>query len=108
MPHYLVTYHGGEMTDELEDDPGAMAAARDAFMQWMSRTGAALVDPGAPIADASTISSSGVAQGEASGPLRGWSVIEADTTEAAAELLRDHPFVARGGELQLSPPAATI
>jgi hypothetical protein len=102
MPHYLVTYHGSEMSH----DPDAMAAAREAFMGWASSTGEALVDPGAPIADMTTISSSGAAPGEASGPLRGWSVIEANTAEDAAQLLDDHPFISRGGKLQLNHPAS--
>jgi hypothetical protein len=34
----------------------------------------------------------------------GWSVIEAEDTNAAIRLMEDHPFISRGGILQLSEP----
>jgi hypothetical protein len=38
----------------------------------------------------------------ASGPSGGYSIIEADDIDAAVDLVRDHPFVARGGSLQVT------
>lgn len=102
MPRFLVTYHGSNMPH----DPESMAKARDAFMQWAGKTGAALVDPGAPIAGARTISSQGTKDELADGPFNGWSVIEAADLDAAARLLKDHPFIGRGGALQINEPAA--
>jgi len=34
----------------------------------------------------------------------GWSVIEAPDVEAAKKLLSDHPFIGRGGVLQINEP----
>ena len=102
MPRFLVTYHGSNMPH----DPEAMAKARDAFMQWAGKTGAALVDPGAPIGATQTVSSHGPQDGLADGPFNGWSVIEAADEKAAATLLADHPFIGRGGVLQIGAPAA--
>jgi hypothetical protein len=34
----------------------------------------------------------------------GWSVIEAENGSAAAHLMEDHPFISRGGILQLNEP----
>lgn len=101
MARYLVTYHGGAMSHE----PEAMAQARFAFMAWAQKTGAALAEPEAPVAAERTVSSSGTKVGPAEGPLQGWSVIEADSPEAVVELLSGHPFIGRGGELQISEPA---
>jgi hypothetical protein len=42
--------------------------------------------------------------GTPSGPFMGWSVIEAEDGSAAVRLLADHPFISRGGMLQLSEP----
>jgi hypothetical protein len=100
MAKFLVTYHGSEMPH----DPEAMAKARDAFMQWAANAGSALVEPGAPVRSARSISSSGSEEGPATGPFTGWSVIEAADVGEAAELLADHPFIARGGILQVSEP----
>jgi hypothetical protein len=100
MPKFLVTYHGSNMPH----DPDSMAKARAAFMQWAHKTGSALADPGAPIAGTRTVSSHGTEDGIAEGPFNGWSVIEAADMDAAAAVLADHPFIGRGGVLQISEP----
>jgi hypothetical protein len=101
MPKFLVTYHGSNMPH----DPESMAKARDAFMQWAQKLGPALVEPGAPVAAARTVSSHGPKEGLADGPFNGWSVIEAPDMNAAAKLVADHPFIGRGGVLQINEPA---
>jgi hypothetical protein len=42
--------------------------------------------------------------GAAEGPVDGWSVIEAADMDAVAEIVKDHPFVGRGGSLQINEP----
>jgi hypothetical protein len=101
MARFLVTYHGGNMPH----DPESMAKAREAFMQWARKAGSALPEPGAPIARALSISSSGTSDGVAEGPFNGWSVVEADDLDSATRVLADHPFMDRGGVLQVSEPA---
>lgn len=73
-----------------------------AFMAWVNQVGSALVDPGAPLGSSAVVSSQGVADGAAEGPAGGYSILEADDLAAAAELLRDHPFLGRGGILQVN------
>jgi hypothetical protein len=101
MPRFLVTYHGSNMPHDAE----SMVKARDAFMHWAGKTGSALVDPGAPIRATRTVSGSGPKDGLAEGPFNGWSVIDAADLNAAAKLLVDHPFIGRGGVLQINEPA---
>jgi hypothetical protein len=101
MARFLVTYHA----EEMPHDPESMAKAREAFMAWAAKTGSALVDPGAPIRSTSTVAAAGWDRGgRADTPFSGWSVLEADDADAAAELLSDHPFIGRGGTLQISEP----
>src|SRR5262245_44377760 len=101
MARFLVTYHASDMPH----DPQSMAKAREAFMTWAAKTGSALVDPGAPVRSTSTVAGSGWdREGQADSPFNGWSVIEAADVEAAAQLLNDHPFISRGGTLQISEP----
>jgi hypothetical protein len=101
MPRFLVTYHGGA---EVPHDPEVMERIRAAFMQWAQKTGPALVDPGSPIAGRKTVSTKGLKDGAADGPVDGWSVVEAADMDTAAEILKDHPFVSRGGSLQVNEP----
>ena len=100
MAKYLVTYHGSEMPH----DPEAMAAARAAFMDWAAKAGEALVEPGAPVRSSWTISNAGREDGPAHGPIMGWSIIESEDAESAASRLGDHPFIGRGGVLQVGEP----
>ena len=100
MARFLVTYYAGDMPQ----DPESIAQARRAFAQWAAKTGAALAEAGAPIRSATTISSDGIHHGTPAGPFMGWSVIEAEDGNAAVRLMEDHPFICRGGILQLNEP----
>jgi len=100
MARFLITYHPGDMAQ----DPESIAQARRAFAQWAAKTGDALADVGAPIRSVTTISSNGIHNRAPAEPFMGWSVIEAEDGNAAVRLLGDHPFITRGGILQLSEP----
>ena len=100
MARFLITYFAGDMPQ----DPESIAPARRAFAEWAAKAGAALADAGAPIRSATTISSDGIRDGTPAGPFMGWSVIEAEDGNAAVRLMEDHPFISRGGILQLSEP----
>lgn len=95
MPNYLVTYTGSAMPH----DPEIMAQAKRAFEEWAQSVGDALVDPGAPVR---TITR--VASGEPADEVgvNGYSIVRADSGEAVTELLKSHPFVGRGGTLQVN------
>jgi hypothetical protein len=100
VARYLVTYHL-----EGQVDPETMVKAREAFAVWAAKTGPALVDPGAPIESTSTVTSDRLEHEARSDlPFYGWSVIEAVDADAVAEILTDHPFVRRGGTLQINAP----
>jgi len=95
MPNFLVTYHGGGVPEGEEARQQAMAD----FGAWVGRTGDALTDPGAPLGPAMTVSSDGIRSGDADGRVSGYSVLRADDMDSAVALVRDHPFVGRGGSL---------
>jgi hypothetical protein len=98
MPRFLVTYHGGGMPESEEGRQQAMAA----FGAWVGATGKALVDPGAPLGPSRTVSAGSVTDGRVSEPFNGYSVLEAADLDAAVDLVRSHPYVGRGGSLQVS------
>jgi hypothetical protein len=92
---FLVTYHGSGMPD----DPELMEQAKAAFGAWLGEAADAIVDPGAPVHMVSQVSS-----GSATEPTKigGYSIIQADSPDAAAAVLKSHPYVARGGTLQVN------
>jgi hypothetical protein len=95
MPRFLVTYVGGAMPH----DPEIMAQARAAFGAWLAQSGGAVTDPGAPVRTVARLAA-GEPADEAQ--VSGFSIIEASDVEAAKELLSTHPFIGRGGTLQVS------
>lgn len=101
MPKFLVTYHGG---GEVPHDPVVMEKIRAAFMQWAQKTGPALADPGAPIAAKKTVTAHAVKDGPAEGSFDGWSIVDAADMDEVAAILKDHPFIGRGGSLQINQP----
>jgi hypothetical protein len=98
MPSFLVTYHGGGMPEGEQARQQAMAD----FGAWVGKVGDALTDPGAPLGPSMTVSADGVRPSAADGAVGGYSLLRADDMDSAVALVRDHPFVARGGSLQVS------
>ena len=88
-------YHGSEMPH----DPEVMAQAKAAFEQWVGEVGSAVVDPGAPLRMVAQVSKSGM---DDPVDVSGYSIIEAESSDAAVKLLKTHPFVGRGGILQVN------
>jgi hypothetical protein len=99
MPTYLITYHGGP---GMPDDPEAVRQMVAAFQAWVAEVGAAMRDPGAPLAAARTVSADSVVDGQTAASIGGYTIVEAANLEEAVELVRNHPFLTRGGSLQVS------
>jgi hypothetical protein len=99
MPTFLITYHGG-------DGPPATPEAREqmmaAFQAWAAGTGKSMVDPGAPLGPSKVVTSGSVSDGVADGRLGGYTVLSADDMDSAVGLVQSHPFLTRGGTLQVS------
>lgn len=95
MAKFLITYHGSGMPS----DPAAMEQAKAAFGKWLAEAGNAIVDPGAPVKMVKQVSSGAPTQMIEIG---GYSIIEAQNVDEAEKVLKSHPFVARGGTLQIN------
>lgn len=94
MAKFLVTYHGGQPPA----DKAQAAKMADAFGGWVAKSGKAIVDPGAPIRSAGQVANGTPLPAVDIG---GYSIIEAKSVDEAKAICRAHPFVARGGTLQL-------
>jgi hypothetical protein len=103
MPTFLITYHGGG--GGMPPTPEAREQMMSAFQAWAASVGDKMVDPGAPLGPSRVVTSGGYKDGKVS-EVDGYSVITADSLDAAVEAVRSHPFVARGGSLQVSEAVA--
>jgi hypothetical protein len=92
MSRYLYLYRGPSRLEQFTPEESAEQLA--AWGEWMGRVGPALVDPGAPLGDRTAVSDTGkVVQPS---EMSGYSVVEADSLEAAKAFLDKHPFLTEG------------
>lgn len=93
MGKYMYLYRGPATSP---DEMGAEATAEimAAWEKWMGSLGPALADGGAPFGARSAISDDG--KGATPGELNGYTVVEADSLEAAQKHAADHPFLSEG------------
>jgi hypothetical protein len=103
MPRFLITYHGGV---EMPSSPEAREQMMSAFMTWAGSVGDDMVDPGSPLGPAKVVTSAGETDGKASEPVSGYTIVSAENLEGAVGLVRSHPFLSRGGTLQVSEAVA--
>lgn len=92
MANYIFAYHGGKKPDTPEE--GAKLMER--WNAWLEGLGAASVDPGNPVGMSKTVSSSGVEDNGGPNPLAGYSVVEADSIDAAVDMAKSCPFLEMG------------
>lgn len=92
MPKYIFAYHGGKMPESEEEGARVMQAWND----WFADLGAAVDDGGAPVGSSKTVSSSGVADGGGANPLSGYTLVNADSIEAAVEMAKGCPILDHG------------
>ena len=99
MPTYLVTYHGGP---GMPSDPAAAQQMLAAFQAWVAEVGSVIRDPGAPLGAAKTVSGDTVVDGQTEAAVGGYTLLDAGSLDEAVGLVRSHPFLTRGGSLQVS------
>jgi hypothetical protein len=75
-------------------------------MAWAGSIGDKMVDPGASVGPSKVVTSAGDADGKAAGEVGGYTIINADSLDDAVGAVRSHPFLARGGTLQVAEVVA--
>jgi hypothetical protein len=94
MARYLLLYHGGSQPETEEAGKQVMAA----WVAWFETLGAAVVDGGNPTAASKTIAPGGaVSDGAGASPATGYSVLSADSLDAAVALAQGCPHLKAGG-----------
>ena len=81
-------------TEQMADSsPEAAQAGMDLWMAWAGKAGSAIVDMGSPLAPATTIG----ADRAAGDFIGGYSILEAESTDALRALLDGHPHLELDG-----------
>lgn len=90
MPRFLVLYRGDVIP--VADTPVEQNdQVMDRWGEWMERNGAAIEDPGLPFGGSVAFDSEG--NGQVPTNMSGYSIVQAESLDAAEELCRDHPFL---------------
>lgn len=92
MPNFMLAFHGGKMPETPEEG----AAAMERWGTWFTDMGEAVVDPGNPVGQSKTVSTSGVADNGGANPLSGYTVIQAADIDAATKLAAGCPILDHG------------
>src|SRR5262252_7951584 len=98
MANYLLAYHGGGMPESEEQRAKVMAA----WGQWFGTLGPALVDGGNPVGRTSTIAANGSVSDGGGNPVSGYSIIKADTMDAAVQMAKGCPVLESGGSIEVA------
>lgn len=92
MPKYVFAYHGGKAPESPEEGAKVMAK----WNSWFETMGDAVVDGGNPVGPSKTVSAGGVADDGGANPLSGYSIVQADTMDAAVEMAKGCPIMDHG------------
>jgi hypothetical protein len=105
MGKYLLIYHGGRQPETEEAGQEVMGA----WMKWFETLGPAVVDGGNPISQTKTIANGdAVSDGGGANPASGYSVISADSLDAAVQLAKGCPHMRAGGSIEVCETMAVM
>ncbi len=96
MTNYIFAFHSGPTPEA--PSPEVM----DKWMKWFGEMGDAVVDGGAPVGMSKTVASSGVSDDGGANPISGYSIIKADSIEAACEIAKGCPALPSGGSVEVA------
>ena len=98
MPQYFITYLGGDQPSSPEEGKQHFAK----YKEWLSSLGDSAVSPANPLKDTSTVNSDGTVTTGSTTSMSGYTIIEADSMEAALLIAKACPFLDIGGTLEVS------
>jgi hypothetical protein len=97
MANYVMVYKGGGMPVSDEERDRVMAA----WGAWLGGLGESMVDVGNPFGPSAEVSNGGTVSDGASSSLTGYSILSAETLNAATDLAKGCPVLARGGSVEV-------
>ena len=103
MANFLLLYHGGKMPESPEESGQVMKA----WTGWFGELGGALIDGGNPVSRSRTISPGGSVS-DAASDVSGYSVIKAESLDAAVELAKGCPVLLGDSRVEVAETFAAM
>ena len=98
MTQFVMVYLGGNPPSTPEE--GQRHFAR--YQEWMASLGDAVVSPANPFKNTHTVRPDGSVEASGSTGMSGYTILEAESMEAALEMARSCPFLEIQGTLEIS------
>ena len=98
MAQFVFVYLGGTQPTNPEEANKHFAK----YVEWLTSLGDSVVIPTIPLKDTNTVSADGAVQEGGSSAMSGFSIIKAESMEAALSIAKDCPFLEIGGSLEVS------
>jgi hypothetical protein len=98
MSQYVIVYLGGDQPSNPEQGKQHMAK----YMEWLASLGNAAVSPANPLKNTTTVNPDGTVSSGGTTTMSGYTIIEAESLEAALEIAKACPFLDTNGSLEVS------
>ena len=98
MSNYIITYLGGNQPTTPEEGQQHFAK----YKQWLAGLGDATVSPANPLKGTHTVKPDGSVIPGSTTAMSGYTVVEAESIEAALDMAKGCPFLEIGGSLEVS------
>jgi len=98
VAQYIITYLGGNQPSSPEEGKQHFAKYKD----WLSSLGESVVSPANPFKNTCTIQPDGSVTDGSTTSMSGYTIIEAESIEAAQAVAKACPFLDLGGSLEVS------
>lgn len=98
MAQYVIAYLGGDQPSSPEEGKQHMSK----YMEWLSSLGESVVSPANPFKNTSTVNSDGSVTSGSTTTMSGYTIVKADSMDAALTMAKSCPFLDIGGQLEVS------
>jgi len=98
MTQFVFAYLGGNQPSSPEEASKHFSK----YMEWLTSLGDSVVIPTIPLKDTNTVSPDGTTREGGSSAMSGFSIIKAESMEAALTIAQSCPFLEIGGSLEVS------
>ena len=98
MSQFVIVYIGGN--PPASEEEGKQHFSR--YMEWLSSLGDAAVSPANPLKNTQTVAPDATVSAGGRSMMSGYTIIEADSMDAALEIAKACPFLEIGGTLEVS------
>jgi len=98
MTQYVYVYLGGNQPSNPKDAEKHFTK----YMEWLSSLGDSVISPTIPLKNTTTVNPDGTIQEGGRTGMSGFTIIKAESMEAALSIAQDCPFLEIGGTLEVS------